>query len=107
MMQEVESAEPQSSAPVPGAVRDLPPALSSLVDLALDLRWTWSHAGDALWRSIDPETWEATRNPWFVLQNTRHERLDELAHDIAFMDSLRRLDGERHEHLRAPLRPPA
>ena len=101
MMQEVESAEPQSSAPVPGAVRDLPPALSSLVDLALDLRWTWSHAGDALWRSIDPETWEATRNPWFVLQNTRHERLDELAHDIAFMDSLRRLDGERHEHLRA------
>ena len=79
--------------------RDLPPALESLVELALDLRWTWSHAGDSLWRSIDAESWEVTRNPWFVLQNARNSRLDELAGDAAFSDALRHLGDERHEHL--------
>ncbi len=83
------------------APRDLPPALASLVDLALDLRWTWSHGGDSLWRSLDAETWEATRNPWFVLQNARAARLDELAGDTAFKDALRRLSDERREQLRA------
>ena len=28
--------------------RELPDALQVLTELALDLRWTWSHAGDAL-----------------------------------------------------------
>lgn len=79
--------------------RDLPPALESLVELALDLRWTWSHAGDSLWRSIDAESWELTRNPWFVLQNARQARLDELAGDPAFNDALRHLGEERYEHL--------
>lgn len=81
------------------APRDLPLELRPLVELALDLRWTWSHAGDSLWRSIDAESWELTRNPWFVLQNARQARLDELAGDLAFHDALRRLGEERHEHL--------
>ena len=81
--------------------RELPPALTPLVELALDLRWTWSHAGDSLWRSVDAETWEVTRNPWFVLQNARRARLDELAGDAAFGAALARLADERREHLRA------
>ena len=24
---------------------------------------------DHLWRALDPETWEATANPWLILQN--------------------------------------
>ena len=31
-------------------MRPLPEGLEPLTDLVLDLRWTWSHAGDALWR---------------------------------------------------------
>lgn len=27
-------------------VRELPPELEILADLATDLRWTWSHAGE-------------------------------------------------------------
>ena len=27
----------------------------ALVELALDLRWTWSHEADALWQQVDAE----------------------------------------------------
>lgn len=40
-----------------------------LIKLARDLRWTWSHGGDALWELVDPVTWDVTRNPYAVLQN--------------------------------------
>ena len=85
----------------PRAPRELPPSLAPLVELALDLRWTWSHGGDALWRAIDAEGWELTRNPWFILQNARRAKLDELANDAAFKRTLQGLCDERQEHLRA------
>jgi starch phosphorylase len=44
-------------------LRELPLGLAELTELALDLRWTWSHAGDALWRRLDLWTWERTKNP--------------------------------------------
>ena len=55
---------------------DLPDQLAVLAELALDLRWTWSHAGDDLWRMINPEVWERTRNPWTLLQDVSRERLE-------------------------------
>jgi starch phosphorylase len=39
-----------------------------LTTLALDLRWSWHHGTDARWRTIDRELWEATANPWLVLE---------------------------------------
>ena len=42
--------------------RDLPAGVAELKDLALDLRWTWSHHADALWNRVDGESWTiATR----------------------------------------------
>lgn len=90
---------PLTPAGGPHAPRDLPPPLMPLVDLALDLRWTWSHAGDALWRAVDAPTWEATRNPWFVLQNVTQRQLEKIASDSKFIDSLRRLNDEREAYL--------
>jgi len=29
----------------------------SLTELAQDLRWSWNHATDELWRRLDPELW--------------------------------------------------
>ena len=40
----------------------------SLAELALDLRWTWNHATDQVWRKLDPVLWELTQNPWSILQ---------------------------------------
>jgi hypothetical protein len=37
--------------------RELPPRHAPLRDLALDLRWTWGHQADALWKRIDADVW--------------------------------------------------
>ena len=82
--------------------RELPPSLAPLVDLALDLRWTWRHSGDALWRTVDPHTWEQTENPWVILQDVSQERLERLAADPEFRRELDRLVGERRHYLETP-----
>ena len=37
---------------------ELPHEITILQSLALDLRWTWSHEGDALWTHVDEQLWE-------------------------------------------------
>lgn len=78
--------------------RTLPQGLEILVELALDLRWTWSHAGDALWQAIDAEIWGRTQNPWMLLQNVRKERLESLVNDAVFLSQLAELKQERAQY---------
>ena len=40
----------------------------SLAELALDMRWTWNHATDEVWRQMDPVLWDLTHHPCDVLQ---------------------------------------
>ena len=82
--------------------RELPAGLEALADLALDLRWTWSHAGDQLWRTVDPETWERIENPWVIVQNASRQRLEQLAGDAKFRRELERLSNERRHYLETP-----
>ena len=56
----------------------------TLVDLALNLRWSWSHGEEQLWEPLDPELWELTHNPWLVLQTVSHSRLRTLMSDSAY-----------------------
>jgi len=35
----------------------------SLAELALDMRWSWNHAADEVWRELDPALWDLTHNP--------------------------------------------
>ncbi len=55
-----------------------------LSELALELRASWDHSTDDVWRRIDPELWELTRNPWVVLQSASETKLKELAADTSF-----------------------
>jgi starch phosphorylase len=80
----------------------LPDALSSLQDLALDLRWTWSHEADALWERIDSKLWEQTHSPWTVLQHVPAGRLNFLASDPHFLAELSSLAGKRKGYLERP-----
>lgn len=80
-------------------LRELPPALSELADLAVDLRWSWNHTSDQLWRTIDPEMWASTGNPWLILEIVSHQRLQELAQDRDFLAELKRQTSARHESL--------
>ena len=81
---------------------DLPDELSGLPDLALDLRWTWSHGSDSLWRQLDVESWKRTRNPWAMLQSISRERLTAAAKDQEFVAQLRRLAAQRLDYLSTP-----
>ncbi len=86
----------------------------SLAELALDMRWSWNHATDGVWRALDPVLWEITRNPWVVLQTVSRNQLERVLADPGFRknvdDLLRtvRRDAEtpawfQHEHPHAPL----
>src|ERR1017187_1831965 len=78
--------------------RELPQGIEPLTDLALDLRWTWNHTTDDIWRAVDPVTWEATHNPWVILQSAPRERLEILALDPSFRQQLAAILAERHRY---------
>lgn len=77
--------------------RSLPDSLNGLSQLALDLRWAWHHGSDDLWRALDEETWDATRNAWLVLNSVSGDRLEELAGDPSFQDCYREQVSAHHE----------
>jgi starch phosphorylase len=60
----------------------------SLAELALDLRWSWSHAADEVWRQLDPALWDLTYNPWAVLQTVSRRHLERVLADPAFRKSV-------------------
>jgi starch phosphorylase len=69
--------------------RQLPQPLEGLVELALDLRWTWHRGADPIWRALDEELWEATGNPWVILEDAPQRVLESLARDEDFIQILR------------------
>jgi starch phosphorylase len=87
---------------------------ASLAELALDMRWSWNHADDQVWRQLDPALWEFTQNPWVVLQTVARDKLQRVAEDPAFrrkVDALVQVRRQaakapawfQHEHPRSPL----
>jgi len=75
---------------------DMPEGLEGLVDLALDLRWSWNHTTDKLWEYIDPELWNITSNPWLMLQTVKTNRLKVLANEAVFRKMMDEL-VEKHD----------
>lgn len=88
--------------PIEPAPRPLPEPLARLTTLALDLHWSWNHAGDAVWRRLDAELWERTQNPWLLLQYLPAVRLEALARDEEFLDDVRALEESRRRYRAAP-----
>lgn len=78
----------------------LPDDLKILADLVMDMRWNWSHGGDEVWRSIDPETWERTRNPYLTLSAAAAAQLERLAADAGFRRKLAQLIVTRRGYRR-------
>jgi starch phosphorylase len=74
----------------------------ALAQLALDVRWSWNHATDTLWRQLDAELWELTHNPWVVLQTVSRERLQSMLADAQFRERVEMLLRTRGEALAAP-----
>src|SRR5579863_490628 len=76
--------------------------VDSLAELALDMRWSWNHATDAVWRELDPELWELTHNPWVVLQTVSREKIERVLADPPFRSNVDGLLETRRQTEEAP-----
>ena len=74
----------------------------SLAELALDMRWSWNHATDQLWRQLDPMLWELTHNPWVVLQTVSREKLQRALAEPAFRKKIDDLVQATRDAVEAP-----
>ena len=73
-----------------------------LAELALDMRSSWNHATDQVWRQLDPVLWELTHNPWGVLQTVSRDRIERLSADPAFRKNVDDLVRARRQAAQAP-----
>jgi len=74
----------------------------SLAELALDMRSSWNHATDQVWRQLDPELWDLTQNPWVVLQTVSREKIQGVLADPAFRKIVDDLVQDRRDEAEAP-----
>jgi len=74
----------------------------SLAELALDMRSSWNHATDQVWRQLDPVLWEITQNPWVVLQTVSREKLQRVLADPVFRKNVDDLVRARRDAAEAP-----
>src|SRR5512141_2018949 len=74
----------------------------ALAELALDMRSSWNHATDRVWRQLDPVLWDLTHNPWAVLQTVSREKLRRDLADAAFRKNVDDLVEGRRDAAEAP-----
>ena len=73
-----------------------------LAELALDMRWSWNHYADEVWRQLDPELWELTQNPWGILQTISRDRIESALADPGFRKRVDDLVQARRQATEAP-----
>jgi starch phosphorylase len=93
MSKEVSSGQHQS-AKVEG--------FDALAELALNLRWSWTHATDEVWRRLDPELCETTHSPWVVLQTASRDKIEHAMADPAFCKMVDGLVQTRRKAIESP-----
>jgi starch phosphorylase len=74
----------------------------SLAELALDMRWSWNHATDEVWRQLDPDLWAITNNPWVVLQTASRDRIAGVLGDPVFRKHVDSLVASSRQAAEAP-----
>jgi glycogen phosphorylase len=96
------SHQTRVSHPIYGLLPTEIEGFDSLAELALNLRWSWNHATDEVWRQLDPKLWEITHNPWVVLQTVSRDQIEHLWADPVFRKSVDALVQTRRHALEAP-----
>ena len=74
----------------------------SLAELALNLRWSWNHVTDKVWRQLDPELWVITHNPWVVLQTVSRDQIERGLADPVFRKHVDDLVQTRRQAVGTP-----
>ncbi len=96
------SNETHVSQPLYGLLHTDVEGFDSLAELALDMRSSWNHATDQVWRQLDPDLWELTQNPWVVLQTVSREKLQGVLADTDFRKNVDDLVQARRVAAEAP-----
>ena len=96
------SKQTPASKPIYGLLPTDVQGFDSLAELALNMRWSWNHATDDLWRQLDPALWEFTQNPWVVLQTVSRDKLRRVSADPAFRKKVDALVQARRQATEAP-----
>jgi starch phosphorylase len=96
------SEQTQISHPKAGFLSADVEGFDSLSELALDMRSSWDHATDQVWRQLDPVLWALTQNPWVVLQTVSREKLQQVLAEPAFRTHLDDLVQARRDAAEAP-----
>ena len=73
-----------------------------LAELALDMRWSWSHATDQVWQQLDPELWKLTQNPCVVLQTVSRDQIERVMADPVFRKIVDDLVQTRRQTMETP-----
>jgi starch phosphorylase len=73
-----------------------------LVELALDMRWSWNHLADEVWQQLDPGLWDVTHNPWVVLQTVSRDQLEHVLSDANFRRKVDDLLHAKHHAAESP-----
>ncbi len=74
----------------------------SLAELALDMRWSWNHYADELWRKLDSDLWDFTQNPWVVLQTVSRNKLEHTLADPLFRKEVNNLIKKKNKDAESP-----
>ncbi len=74
----------------------------ALAELALDLRWSWNHCADEVWRRLDSTLWDLTQNPWVVLQTVSRDQLQRVLAEPAFRKNIDDLVQAKRRATEAP-----
>ena len=75
----------------------------SLAELALDMRWSWNHTTDEVWRQLDPVLWEMTQNPWAILQTVSRDRIERVLANPGFRQQVDDLVQTQRQVLANPV----
>jgi glycogen phosphorylase len=88
-----------------GLFRALPhdvEGFKELAALALDLRATWNHEREQVWRALDPVLWDLTHNPWAVLRTASRDHIEKLLADPEFRGRVDAIERAKSEALAKP-----
>ncbi len=62
--------------------------IEALMELALNLHWSWNHAADEIWERLDIDLWQATQNPWVILQTVSQDTIKAALAETGFRQRL-------------------
>ncbi|HQL75733.1 MAG: Maltodextrin phosphorylase [Planctomycetes bacterium ADurb.Bin126] len=81
----------------------LPPELQGLLEIAYNLRWSWTGEAQDLFRRLDIKGWEEHyHNPIAMLGRIDQQRLREVAADEGFLAHLHRVHEDLKDYLTRP-----